>query len=233
LNKKIIIVGNSCSLLDIKNGSKIDDFDYVVRMGGFPRIKGYECFVGTKTDMYCMKWFKFFEVEKGISDHCFGAKRENFEIEYNDILCLSHDPDYFTEIAPVFQRYERNSLNRSFYYPIGNRYLHDFAIHDFSLQNKRWYFFNSIDMQTLVQCLQKQQSNIRYSNGIEPTSGLCVIWYFINRFKDCEITVTGFDGFKTGHYWKPNINTFFQSHNGTGEWLFIKSLVKKGAINIL
>lgn len=231
--KRIIIVGNSCTLLNNVNGDKIDGFDYVVRMGGFPRIKGYESYVGAKTDMYCLKWFKLFEVEAGIDTLNFGKRRQNFEIEYKDILCLSHDPDYFSEVSSVFQRYEKHSLNRSFYYPIGNRYLHDAAIHEFKLLEKQWYFFNSANMQELVMHLSTYQNIIRYSNGIEPTGGMCAIWFFISNFKNCDITITGFDGFKTGHYWKPEINTFFQSHNGLCESLFIKMLAKSGRLHIL
>ncbi len=231
--KRIIIIGNSCSLLEQKNGDIIDGYDYIVRMGGTPRIKGYEKHVGTKTNMYCMKWFKYFNVEVGINDTNFGQMREKLEIEYDDVLCLLQDPDNFYEVAIPFQRYEKNSLNRSFYYQIGDRYLHDSAILNFNLQQKQWYFFNSIDMQQLVCYLQGYDSNIRYNNGIEPTAGLCVIWFFMQNFSNCEITVTGFDGFKTGHYWKPAISTFFQSHNGLSEWMFIKKLIKRGDIRLL
>ena len=179
--KRVIIIGNSCSLLERKNGNVIDGYDYIVRMGGTPRIRGYEEYVGTRTDMYCMKWFKYFNVEVGIDNCNFGQARTNIEIDYKDILCLSQDPDNFYEVATPFQRYEANSLNRSFYYHIGNRYLHDTAITNFNLQQKQWYFFNSIDMQQLVNDLQQYNSNIRYCNGVEPTAGLCVIWFFIKK----------------------------------------------------
>jgi len=44
----IIIIGNGSSLLDIKNGSTIDNFDIVVRFNAYT-INGYEDYVGTKT----------------------------------------------------------------------------------------------------------------------------------------------------------------------------------------
>ena len=44
----IIIIGNGSTLLDKENGSKIDDFDIVVRFNAYA-IKGYEKNVGTKT----------------------------------------------------------------------------------------------------------------------------------------------------------------------------------------
>jgi len=53
---KIIVVGNAASLLNKKNGELIDSFDVVIRLNKFV-IKNYEEFVGTKTNIYCSKWF--------------------------------------------------------------------------------------------------------------------------------------------------------------------------------
>lgn len=44
----IIIVGNGSSILDNKNGKRIDSFDHVVRFNSF-KIKDLEEFTGTKT----------------------------------------------------------------------------------------------------------------------------------------------------------------------------------------
>lgn len=52
---KIIIVGNSASLLTKTNGTVIDTFDKVIRLNKF-KITSYEKYVGTKTDIYCSKW---------------------------------------------------------------------------------------------------------------------------------------------------------------------------------
>jgi len=51
----IIIVGNSPDLLEQKNGNLIDSFDYVLRMNHF-ETKGYEEYVGEKTDIYGVAW---------------------------------------------------------------------------------------------------------------------------------------------------------------------------------
>lgn len=47
----IIIVGNGTSILDNKNGVKIDSFDDVVRFNSF-RIKDYEEYTGAKTTIW-------------------------------------------------------------------------------------------------------------------------------------------------------------------------------------
>lgn len=50
-----IVVGNANSLLKVKNGNIINTFDKVIRLNKFI-IKGYEDYVGDKTDIYCSKW---------------------------------------------------------------------------------------------------------------------------------------------------------------------------------
>jgi len=44
----LIIVGNGSSLLSIKNGSRIDSFEKVIRFNSF-KTEGFEDFVGTKS----------------------------------------------------------------------------------------------------------------------------------------------------------------------------------------
>jgi len=47
----IIIVGNGTSIKDNQDGKKIDGFDTVLRFNSF-KIKGYEQYTGTKTDIW-------------------------------------------------------------------------------------------------------------------------------------------------------------------------------------
>ena len=51
---KAIIIGNASSILNHKNGNIINNFDKVIRLNKFV-IKGFEDYVGTKTDIYCSK----------------------------------------------------------------------------------------------------------------------------------------------------------------------------------
>lgn len=53
--RKVVIVGNSPNLLKRKNGLLIDSFDEVVRMNHY-ETKGFEEFVGCKTDVYGVAW---------------------------------------------------------------------------------------------------------------------------------------------------------------------------------
>jgi hypothetical protein len=50
-NKGVILIGNGSSALDYKLGGLIDTFETVVRFSWY-HIKGYEDYVGTKTDIW-------------------------------------------------------------------------------------------------------------------------------------------------------------------------------------
>ena len=50
-NQGIILVGNGISILNKKNGSKIDSFKNIVRFNSF-KIKGYEEYTGEKTSIW-------------------------------------------------------------------------------------------------------------------------------------------------------------------------------------
>jgi len=58
-DQKIILIGNGSSVLDNKNGSKIDSFDVVVRFNNF-KVENYEEYVGSKTN-YWFTWSDFYE----------------------------------------------------------------------------------------------------------------------------------------------------------------------------
>mgnify|MGYP001346499834 CR=1 FL=1 len=49
--EKTIIVGNGTSILDYRNGNIIDSFGTVIRFNSF-KIKGFEEYTGTKTDVW-------------------------------------------------------------------------------------------------------------------------------------------------------------------------------------
>lgn len=231
--KNVVIVGNAKTVLHQENGDKIDTFDYVVRMGDMPRIKGYEKYVGTRTDMYRLKWFNMFYTEKNIDVKMHGLCRETFEFDFKDILYIFQDCDEYSDITPITRRYYNISLNRSFLCPIGNRYVHDLCQEKFKLEQKNAFYFNSHDYETLICELLRGYSYNLHEKWIDPSGGLCTIWFFLKNFPSINIYVTGFDCFKTCHYWKPDMHTSFDSHNSVLEQLMYKRLVKKGYISEL
>ena len=58
---KAIIVGNSSNILESKNGTLIDSFDKIIRLGQFV-ISGYEDQVGTRTDICITRWGKYTKI---------------------------------------------------------------------------------------------------------------------------------------------------------------------------
>ena len=59
---KVIIIGNSSSILESKNGKLIDSFDIVIRLGQFV-ISGHEKHVGTRTDICITRWGKYTKID--------------------------------------------------------------------------------------------------------------------------------------------------------------------------
>ena len=53
----VCIVGNGESALYKKNGNFIDSCEVVIRLGNFETEK-YEQYIGSKTDIYCSRWYK-------------------------------------------------------------------------------------------------------------------------------------------------------------------------------
>jgi hypothetical protein len=236
--KKAIIIGNGSDVLKYENGHKIDNFDYVVRMGDAPRIKGYEKYVGTKTDMFRIKWFNMFYMEELLDKERHSQPRKTFDFDITkcDILNICQDPDEYTETAYTAHEYYDISLNRNFLLPIGNRYLHDLCIEKFNLKTQKWYFFNAYHNAELMSRMQLQNYKTNRSGVCEyrigPSGGLCTLWFFLN-FMPYSIYITGFDSWKTGHYWKPHIVTDYMSHSSIHERIFINKLIKRGYINVL
>jgi hypothetical protein len=50
-DKNVIVVGNGPSILKYEVGAEIDKFDIIIRVNGF-RIKGFEKYIGTRTDIW-------------------------------------------------------------------------------------------------------------------------------------------------------------------------------------
>lgn len=237
---KVIIVGNSSNLLAKENGLIIDTYDYVVRMGEC-RINGYEAYVGTKTDMYRAKWFNLFNCEN-IHTECEYGTLRNLDFEFKDILFNNQDPDTYSEIAysPICRNYYTSSLRLTcsqipFFPKYTNRYLCDYITNLCSFNKcENIYFFNA-DMLTQ---LMLEMNITHYARNtdcmrITPSAGICTIFFILQHFNNADITITGFDSFQTGHYWKPDIPFSFTSHSSYTEYVYIKRLLKKGIIRSL
>jgi hypothetical protein len=237
LNKRVIIVGNGEGVLQKKNGHIIDSFDYVVRMGDC-KIKGYEEYTGTRTDMLRVVWKRHFFISESNNITFYDTETSGFK----DILFTEiKDCDNFYEITttPIDTFFNHlkddifagsvTSLQKHFIYKKRkSRILHDMCLDIFLKyhpQVENIFFYEKKQRY----CLAKQFCN---NKKIIPSNGIITIDYIINTMHNCDIYITGFDGFATGYYWK-NTETFFCRHNSAYEQLFIKNLIKSGRIKIL
>ena len=59
----IIIIGNSCDILNKPLGNTIDSFETVVRVGKY-NIEGYENYIGHKTDIVSTIYYNIREIDK-------------------------------------------------------------------------------------------------------------------------------------------------------------------------
>jgi hypothetical protein len=237
---KVIVVGNSSCMLAKKNGPKIDTYDYVVRMGEC-RVRGYEAHVGTKTDMYRAKWFNLFNCENIHTEEEYGTLR-NLDFKFRDLLFNNQDSDIYSEIAysPICRDYYTNSLRLTcshipFLPRYANRYFCDYITNLCSFNKcKNVYFFNT-DMLVQLMLEMKISQYAKNTNHmrIMPSAGICTIYFLLQHFKDADITITGFDNFQTGHYWKPNIPFRFTTHSSYTEHIYIRRLLKKDMIRLL
>lgn len=236
--KNIIVVGNAQSILDKKNGQKIDSFDYVVRMGNCP-LKGYEEHVGTKTNMYRASWDRLVHVNKQELRY----RPINIQFKFDDLLFLEPHPDEYSETiclgnCPRFGKVYNKMFFPyvSFFTPMFStqpqRYLHERCLSFFKdgWDIKRVYhttIADRINAFRLVNEFKPEDKEL-----FLPSSGLFTLSHVLLRFANDNIFITGFDGFKTRHYWR-DFDAYFTGHNPFREQIAIKRLIKEGKVNVL
>ena len=228
--KKVIIIGNGASALKNKNGSIIDTFDVVVRMGTCV-IDGYEEYVGTKTDILRTSWDRLFiEQNKQLVYKCNVEPKavlflEPFYEAYNETaVCGGFSTLYKIFNKPRFQEFKFKSYIKKY----TERILHDALINNF-LYNKEILYYKMNDR---IKAFQKYNHSFPDNILHMPSSGLCTVDFIIKEFCDSEIYITGFDGFKTRYYWR-KCDEYFDSHSSIKERIFLKSLLKIKNIKML
>lgn len=226
----VIIVGNSGTLLKKELGPTIDTYDYIVRMGEC-RIKGYENHVGTRTNMYRMKWFNLFNCEDNTPQINYGKKRD-LDFNFDDILFTFQDPDAYSEIS-----YYGYNQEHYLFYPKETHdliYQNNFRLHHDKLseifnfmKNKKMYYFSSPLMERL-------KTDMNISDGsFWPSAGLCTIYYFLKILNYKTLTIVGLDGFTTNHYWKSQQRFKCKTHSIVHERLYLNKLIKDQQIDVL
>jgi len=235
---KTIIIGNGNCITEKQNGHKIDKFDCVVRMGSC-RVRGYEEYVGTKTDIYRTSWDRL--ISNKTRDFHQPYKAIPIRFTFKEILFLEPDPNTFFETTTFINDRFLNILHKKFFIDISfppflfkqcmQRIMHDSCLSYY----KHLYQFEKCSYLNIVDRVKAFQAvNIRSSSSgiIIPSSGLMTIFHILRVRPNDIIFITGFDGFRTRYYWR-DYETNFSGHCSFREQLVLKKLLKEKKIYAL
>jgi len=213
---KVCVVGNGGSSLAL-NGKFIDSCDVVIRIKGFSLL-GYEDYVGSKTDIWCTKWFSF--QENTLKDTLI---KENVKIwlPFIDPESYIHDAKIRTVNDYIFSN---NFIKKSI----------DISLHQqlkTEIPTNNIQFLTEEELKFMFNCLNIN-SKLRYTtsgvNVMHPTTYICAIILALRRFSGCDLYITGFDGFNQGYYWDLNEEKKHRKtwpHEYQREILYIKKLI--------
>lgn len=237
--KNTIVVGNGGDVLKKTNGHKIDNYDYVVRMGNCA-TNGFEKHVGTKTNLYRVSWDRLIYNKKRNIEPYTPYTYIHIHFNFDELLFLEHDHDIYFEtfpnITPSFKIlnkafFTNNSFPDCIFKKYMQRYLHDSCL-DFFKQKYNFKKISYAHINDRINAFTAVNSPIPTTDVIIPTNGIITLLYIIRTRPNDNIFITGFDGFKTRHYWR-DYETFFIGHCSYREQIFLHKLIKEGRINVL
>ena len=143
MNGDIIIVGNGENILKKENGSLIDSFETVVRLGQY-QIKDYEKFVGTKTDIISTIWWKL-NIERLRTTKVILSVPLNFQTE-NLRLDVLKDTKYQLHkknIIYINELEDTSSIESMFYEKMPTAFINKNTL-NFSLGFKTFYYIKKL-----------------------------------------------------------------------------------------
>lgn len=234
-----IVVGNGGGVLEKENGHKIDNFDYVVRMGNCA-TRGFEKNTGTKTDLYRVSWDRLLYNKKQNTEPLTPYKYINIHFEFAELLFLEQDPDSFFETFPdntyspkILNKcfFTNNSFPNSVFKTYMHRIMHDSCL-DFFKQKYSFKKHSYIHINDRIAAFIAVNKHTQQNDIVLPSSGLITLQYIMRTRPTDNIFITGFDGFKTRYYWR-DFETYFVGHCGYREQFFLRKLIKEGRINVL
>jgi hypothetical protein len=215
--KRLVIVGNGGSSINAKNGNFIDNSDIVVRIKKF-KTKGFEEFVGSKTNIWITKWFSY---QKTTIENIWVPFINPKSIIYDDKIKLINDSLFLNQFDNRIIAYNKH---------------YDY-IEEIGFSNIKFLSENE-----LIKCLN--DLNIKYEpiytksgiNVVHPTTYLLSIFLCLERYPDYKIYITGFDNFDKGYYWNLTESKKIDKtwpHQYEKENLYIKKLIYTNKINLI
>lgn len=140
MKKNVLLIGNGPSAINKERGKEIDAFDgRVVRCNGY-KIKGYEKYIGTRTDILILGMLNLKEVLQPQYDYILlyqaqldggaGLRKIKEESRHNKIIFFPiHEKDKFKELLQLSRHKEPSTGIIAIYWfmrPTINLYLYGF-----------------------------------------------------------------------------------------------------------
>lgn len=221
--KRVVIIGNGGSTLSNKNGQFIDQSEIVIRLKNFV-LNGFEEYVGTKTDIWCTKWFSFLE-----------SPNQNIKAT----LWLPFvDPNETIECTRL------NKINKNLFTTSFPDKSSNILLHNQLCSNKTVVMLSLDELQESLELLTITDK-LFYMNKaltiIHPTTFFYSIFLAAKRYPNYKIYVTGCDGFSQGLYWNLNFWTEEKIKLKNKKWphyyplesLYIKKLVTNNQVVLI
>jgi len=226
---KVLIVGNSSIDKSKEVGSMIDqEFDIVIRMNRY-RIKGYEEYLGTKTNTWVLNRAislgksRISILEMGLQDEIIPELMEIPRGRYhNDVIVdrkfnmnreLSEDLEDMLLVTYISKKEELKNLYNK-------------------IQKHRE--FKIADTWETSQYLRKRWDELMSESFYKPATGLLTIHYFLETYD--KIYLHNFDCGKSKHYWGDldiQSEPMASKHNWSFDEILIGELVESGKVSYL
>ncbi len=232
-----ILVGNAGSLLHKQNGKKIDSFDFVVRMGSC-KVRGYEEYVGHKTDLYRISWDRLLHNIRRTDIF----RPIDIFFKFNSFLFLEQNSDIFTETSclsnhsrcsKLFKKpfFTEISFNSKLFLRKNERITHEqclsFFVNKYNVTRVEY-----MDIQQRIKAFTELNTPLHSDKLVIPSSGILTLFHIMHTRPNDNIYITGYDSFQTRYYWR-DIETYFDGHSAYREKMLIKKLIKSGRILLL
>jgi len=206
---KVILIGNSAIDKSKEFGQQIDnDFDLVIRMNRY-EIKGYEKYLGTKTNIWVLN--------RAI---CLGKARISYdgpdcsiETVYKQKLEQSKDLEEMLLVTYITEHEEIQNLYNKI---------------------QKHKEFKVADTWETSQYLRKRWDELMSESFYKPATGLLTIHYFLETYD--KIYLHNFDCGKSKHYWGDldiQSEPMASKHNWSFDEILIGELVESGKVSYL
>ena len=225
-NAKVIIIGNSPTILNDEFGSLIDSFDIVIRINRC-LTKGFEKYIGSKTDIWATT--KNYSAGKGRK---FGYKETFIPDQYNEIKEIwkrapATELENLPSRKPIYVMYKNDQFRKNIKGPLAH-WQDAFDINKSTFKCKKLgnHELDTGLLTMLTAELFYSDITIHGFSFYGESDGLIQCYYRDSELKDGE--------HHEDSWWKDQIRTGFASDNNTNlKNRYVQKLIETGKFKIL